>query len=661
MADNATQIVITARDDTARAFESVKGALGGIESAASRLPMLGTALAGVLSVGAFTSGIQSAIKFAASLDDMAERTGASVESLSALAKVAKIGGHDIGLVETAAIRLSKAMAGADDEAKGAGHALEVLGLKAEDLRGLDTADALKQVADALAQYRDGSGKTALAMDLFGRSGAQLLPLLKDLAEVSQLNGRVTAEQAAMAEKYEKAMNKLQGALGETTKSVAMGLLPGLSRLTEQMNEGIRIAGGLGSALLTLGSINPFRSLGGNIAHYSAEIERLKAGNLGPVERSIVAVRGQGAIDEMIRLNEQKLEFLKFQQRQEALALTEGKRGRLDAKDLGPAGLSLDYKSKVDGAAKTAKALGSVNDYEMRIGEMVGNAIGNADIIKAAEYAAVQARLLDMLNKGQISEELYAGALMKTSHAQGLVSDEAERFNKLLAATPTAKIEEQRKDMQMLAAALEAGRISEKEFIEAAQTRLGTLGDGIREVDDFARQMGLTFSSAFEDAIVGGKSLSDVLKGLAQDIARIVIRQTVTEPIGSAISGAIKGSGVLDGVKDFFGSIFGGGRASGGPVSAGSLYLVGENGPELFAPGTSGTIVPNGGGGGVTVNLIEAPGKGGQVRERSGGGGRVLDITVESIKAAVAQDIMRGAGPVPAAMQAAYGLGRVGSA
>ena len=49
-------------------------------------------------------------------------------------------------------------------------------------------------------------------------------------------------------------------------------------------------------------------------------------------------------------------------------------------------------------------------------------------------------------------------------------------------------------------------------------------------------------------------------------------------------------------------IFGGGRANGGPVSSGTSYMVGERGPELFVPNTSGTIITNGGGGGSTINL-----------------------------------------------------------
>jgi hypothetical protein len=49
--------------------------------------------------------------------------------------------------------------------------------------------------------------------------------------------------------------------------------------------------------------------------------------------------------------------------------------------------------------------------------------------------------------------------------------------------------------------------------------------------------------------------------------------------------------------------FRGARASGGPVAGGSTYLVGERGPELFTPSTSGNITPNGGfGGGSTINV-----------------------------------------------------------
>ena len=57
-----------------------------------------------------------------------------------------------------------------------------------------------------------------------------------------------------------------------------------------------------------------------------------------------------------------------------------------------------------------------------------------------------------------------------------------------------------------------------------------------------------------------------------------------------------------GTGGFFAEIFG--RASGGPVKGGSPYIVGEKGPELFVPGSSGSIVPNDamGGANIVVNV-----------------------------------------------------------
>jgi uncharacterized protein involved in type VI secretion and phage assembly len=117
---------------------------------------------------------------------------------------------------------------------------------------------------------------------------------------------------------------------------------------------------------------------------------------------------------------------------------------------------------------------------------------------------------------------------------------------------------------------------------------------IREANDklkaYADQLGMAFGNAFENAILTGQKLSDTLRDLANDILRLVVRQTITNPMADAISGAI--------------GTFMGARADGGPVTGGGTYMVGERGPELFVPNTSGMIVPHealqGGGGGVTV-------------------------------------------------------------
>ena len=80
---------------------------------------------------------------------------------------------------------------------------------------------------------------------------------------------------------------------------------------------------------------------------------------------------------------------------------------------------------------------------------------------------------------------------------------------------------------------------------------------------------------------------------------------INDAFGAAVAFAnfVTKNPVVQGITGFVGNIFGGGRAGGGPVTSGTTYLVGEKGPELFTPSTSGTIIPNGAGmGGNTFNI-----------------------------------------------------------
>ena len=132
----------------------------------------------------------------------------------------------------------------------------------------------------------------------------------------------------------------------------------------------------------------------------------------------------------------------------------------------------------------------------------------------------------------------------------------------------------------------------------------------RQNENLARDLGLSFQSAFEDAILRGEKLRGVLAGIAQDIARIILRQTVTTPLANLVMGGLSSAfggligGGLGDIRGPGGSTsipFGGPRALGGPVEAGSAYLVGEQGPELFMPGQAGRIIPNGQTGSTVVH------------------------------------------------------------
>ena len=120
-----------------------------------------------------------------------------------------------------------------------------------------------------------------------------------------------------------------------------------------------------------------------------------------------------------------------------------------------------------------------------------------------------------------------------------------------------------------------------------------IADLTEEQQRLSMQAGEMIANGFEDAIFSGQKLSDVLKQLGLDLIRLVFQNVVTAPLAKGIGG-------------FVSNMF---RAEGGPVSSGSPYIVGERGPELFVPGSSGSIVPNdamrsggGGGGGPSVNI-----------------------------------------------------------
>jgi hypothetical protein len=120
--------------------------------------------------------------------------------------------------------------------------------------------------------------------------------------------------------------------------------------------------------------------------------------------------------------------------------------------------------------------------------------------------------------------------------------------------------------------------------------------------EMAQHAGSLIAQGFEDAILSGQKLGEVVRSLGRDLVRLVFNQMITQRLAAGVTGVLQGKGIA------------GFMAAGGPVSAGSSYVVGEQGPELFVPHASGTIVPNnkmGGGGassgGVTVNYNIAAG------------------------------------------------------
>ena len=167
----------------------------------------------------------------------------------------------------------------------------------------------------------------------------------------------------------------------------------------------------------------------------------------------------------------------------------------------------------------------------------------------------------------------------------------------------------------------------EQFEEAFADKFGKY---MTSVHDFGTQSAKALQNAFqsmEDSLVnfvqtGKLNFKDFANSVIADMIRIAVRQQLIAPLlrsfGSSFAPAPSGigygeafsagdifkPGALDNLKNIpfgEGTVLQG-RAMGGPVSAGSPYLVGEKGPELFIPNSSGNIAPNSSLGGVVVNV-----------------------------------------------------------
>ena len=242
--DNSTNVRITATDETRGAIASATAGLGGLansaENSISSLSRMGGLLAGGAVLGglaALGTSVRNSINAFDDMGKMAQKLGVSVENLSRLTYAAKL--SDIGTeqLSTGLRQLTKTMSEAPEK-------LAALGIAATDASGkLRPADqVLADIASRFAGAEDGAAKTAAAMELFGRSGADMIPLLNSgaaglqaMAEQADALGVTIREQSAKdAETFNDNLTRLT----ETTKglgyTIANNLLPTLATLSEKL-------------------------------------------------------------------------------------------------------------------------------------------------------------------------------------------------------------------------------------------------------------------------------------------------------------------------------------------------------------------------------------------------------------------------------------------
>jgi hypothetical protein len=606
---------------------------------------------------AIASGAASAVvafdqlvKSAGNFQDLAEQIGSSAEGLASLAVSASVGGTSMDEVAAFATKLTKNLTGVDDESSKAGAALKALGLDIGELKDADPADQLERIAKALDGFQDGTGKTAV-MEALAKGGAKLLPFLKELAAEGGRQVILTQQMIEQADAYSDAQARSRAKLGLYAQALATEAIPALTAFQEALtdtakeilglsqgttslkaNEGVReFAKGAVSALgfVVDAADGVYRSIsiiGKSIGAIGAAGVAVATGEFR-MAKSIMTELGRDVDATLNRgLFSDKLQKRLAEIGTQTAAVT-GKNGvlKFDGASSGKDG-SKSGKEKIDESATALAAyvrqLESATEKTLELTEVEKARIFLTTIGTTGEVAQVRELVLGMA--ARIDQEKEYIELLKLKRSASAAAGDAVNadnawFQAAKDATPTAKLEKQRADMQRLAAGFTSGAFGDPASIEAmnayseaASTMLGNISDGVVKVEGDFDKLGATFASSLEDAIVKGEGLRSVIQGLGQDILRITVRKTVTEPIGNAVSGLFSGFSL----SKLFGFAEGGVMtgagplplrryASGGVASSPQLAMYGEGSvPEAFVPLPDGRSIPvTMKGGAQAVNVV----------------------------------------------------------
>lgn len=620
MADTTAKIVLAAEDRTSRVFSGLKANLGGLSSQADAVNRsflgLGPAIAGafgVVGISAFFSKIVDGLD---NLNDLADATGSSVEKLSGLEDIGARTGTGIDTISSAVLKLNKNLLEAQDPTSQASALFKQLGLDAAELSKADPSDALLKVATALNGFEQNANKGQFQVALLGKSTRELAAFLKDLAEAGEINGTVTADQTAEAEKFNKQLFQTQKNFTDVARALVSDLLPQINALTGSSTEaatGFNLledaATGIKNvfqtvAVLALNAGFVLQGVGrelGAIAAQGAALARLDFKGFTAISEA-VKEDGKRARAELDKLEADILEGLDT-----AYANEGPNRGRSGGRpDIGKTGKG-GKTGGGGGGGSTAKA--RLSDAQQYLENLQRQLQGTQDLSVAETVLAdIQAGRLK-LAKGESAQPLLdiAAQIDQAKRRQDQLKAEAEQVRQLrteqekLRADGASVFDATRTSAEKFGAELgniqvllQKGAIDSdtyyrrvaqlrEEFDKASESK-----ESISELDSFAQRA----AQNIQDTL--GSSLADVLDGNFKNIGNSfaqLLNRMVAEAAAAQIARALFGD-LLDGGKQSGGS--GGGGFLGDLFKSGAKAL-GSFGSSLFSPS---------GGAATGSNLIE---------------------------------------------------------
>ena len=535
-----------------------------------------TALVGlgaVTSVGAFTGLISSAIEGKARLYALSLQTGITVESLSALGKVAKYSNTSLDDIAGASNKLSKALFTQNEDSKGAASALKALGLNFTDFQGLGADEQMLKVAKAMDGFQDGTGKSATAMMLFGKTGATLLPFMKELAEKTELYGKQTTESALQAKKYEDNLITLKAAGEEWKRNLVTDMLPSLVAFTNGLIDAKKAHGGWIAALMA-GNADTSGGIGDALKKNADSLAAAKKSvddvmtNAGKPKRGLLsafdisdAAAFANANSELEKQMGRRAALL-LQQTREALASGEGihdkfdrPKGVLAPKAAGNTGVLKDVADGYDALIKRIKEKAELDTMELQLGRK----LNDDEKFRIGVYSEVEKNF------------------EKLSIAKMLAIDEATEYAVALAKERKAQEDnlavrtQMRTDLQRALEGQAANTKATRDAADAMKITLDQYGKTTEELQAMSsardRDTAATLrqSAAYADTERDGGALSDEYRQQADALEQLAARKDLlaakeANDRNDPLSGAQRA------VKDYLADVKRAGDATYGVVS-----------------------------------------------------------------------------------------------
>jgi len=306
MAEKA-EIILSAKDTTGPAFSSAQKNFQTLQTSAvgiaGRLAGIGAAV--TAAVAAFEHfNPKSVIDQADALNKLNQKTGISVETLSAYefaAKLADVSNEDLAIgLKKLSLNIAAAARGEQEQAA----AFNAIGISTKFLKDNvgQTDKVFEAVAEKFASYNDGAKKNAIGNALFSKSFEKLIPLLnsgkdgleKTRAELEKFGGVISTELAAKSEQFNDNLTKLEQSSQRLKIALAGGLIDELVRISEKFVEAAKDGNLLLGVLAALSAANPAQNAGANFAKdlfgKPDEIEQTaeKARHLGQVVATLQA-------------------------------------------------------------------------------------------------------------------------------------------------------------------------------------------------------------------------------------------------------------------------------------------------------------------------------------------------------------------------------------